>query len=152
MFGGEIKSHFLMFMSKKSDAYESAASEVRKVATVNKGKLLFVFINTDVEDNLRILEFFGLKAEDTPTYRLINLGEDMSKFKPPTNDLTEEATGQFVASYLDGTLKAFLMSEDVPEDWDSKPVKILVGKNFDEVVRNPEKSVLVEFCKCYILI
>lgn len=71
----------------------------------------------------------------------------MSKFKPPSNDLTEEAIGAFVASYIDGTIKPFLMSEDIPEDWDAKAVKVLVGKNFDEVARNKDKNVLVEFCK-----
>lgn len=75
VFGGEIKTHFLLFLSKKSDAYEGAAENIRKVAVSNKGKMLFVFINIDVEDNLRILEFFGLKEADVPTYRLINLGE-----------------------------------------------------------------------------
>lgn len=62
-------------MSKKDEKYEPAAEAIRKVATVHKGKLLFVFINTDVEDNLRILEFFGLKESDLPTYRLISLGD-----------------------------------------------------------------------------
>ncbi|XP_067951697.1 protein disulfide-isomerase 2-like [Watersipora subatra] len=145
VFGGEIKSHFLLFLSKASDAYEAAVEQLRKVAVEHKGKLLFVFINTDVEDNLRILEFFGITESDTPTYRLISLGDDMSKFKPPSSDLTEEAMGAFVASYLDGSLKPFLMTEEVPEDWDAKPVKVLVGKNFDEVARNKDKNVLVEF-------
>ena len=39
------------------------------------------------------------------------------------------------------------MSEDVPEDWDAKPVKTLVGKNFAEVALDTTKDVLVEFCK-----
>lgn len=75
MFGGDAKNHFLLFMNKQHADYEATAETVRKVAAANKGKILFVFINTDVEDNLRILEFFSLKEEDTPTYRVINLGD-----------------------------------------------------------------------------
>ena len=37
--------------------------------------MIFVIVDTDVEDNLRILEFFGLKEEDTPTYRIVDLSE-----------------------------------------------------------------------------
>ena len=114
--------------------------KLRGFAKSNKGKMLFVTINTDEEDHKRILEFFGITEAELPTYRAIKLGEDMSKFKPE-DDKFENAE-QFVADFLEGKLKQHLMSQEIPEDWDKEGVKVLVGKNFQEVALNAEKDVL----------
>ena len=85
---------------------------------------MFIFVDIDNDENDRILEFFGLKKEECPTVRLINLGEDMTKYKPETVNLLPEGLSTFVQAYLDGGLKPFLMSEEIPEDWDKNPVKV----------------------------
>jgi len=145
IFGGDIKSHLLMFISKKAENFKDTLATFTGVAKGFKGKVLFVYIDIDVEDNARVLEFFALKPEDCPTLRLIKLEGDMTKFVPAKKDLDEATMKEFVSDFIEGKLKPHLMTEEVPEDWDKNPVKVLVGKNFKEVIDTPGKKVFVEF-------
>merc|ERR1712183_64700 len=51
----------------------------------------------------------------------------------------------FIKSFKDGELKPHLKSQELPEDWNAAPVKILAGSNFAEVALDATKDVLVEF-------
>lgn len=145
IFGGEIKSHLLMFLSKEAGHIEKIANPSKEVAKDFREKVLFVSINADEEDHQRILEFFGMKKDEIPAMRLIKLEEDMAKYKPSNDDLTVDAIRTFVQSFLDNKLKQHLLSQELPEDWDKTSVLTLVSSNFDEVVFNKDNDVLVEF-------
>ncbi|MEQ2232638.1 Protein disulfide-isomerase [Ilyodon furcidens] len=145
IFGGDIKSHILMFLPKAASDFDEKMNHFKKAAEGFKGQILFIFIDSDIDDNQRILEFFGLKKEDCPAIRLITLEDEMTKYKPESSDITAESITKFCTLFVEGKLKAHLMSQDIPEDWDKNPVKILVGKNFEEVAFNPSKNVFVEF-------
>lgn len=145
IFGGDIKSHTLLFISKTSPEYLDILTVLRNVAKNFKSKLIFVTIDADLEDNERIMDFFGLNKEEVPALRLIRLDEDMTKYKPETNDFKEETIKAFIQSYLDGKLKPHLLSQSLRDDWDKTPVKVLVSSNFDDVALDKSKDVLVEF-------
>lgn len=145
IFGGEVKSHVLIFVSKSDAKFQGYNEAATKVAKEFKGQILFVTINTDEEEHARILEFFGMTAEDTPTYRIIQLQEDMTKYKPTVPEITEDSLRNFVTDFFAGNLKQHLLTQDLPEDWNKTPVWTLTGSNFDEVAFDKTKDVLVEF-------
>lgn len=66
---------------------------------------MFIYINIKDEDNARILEFFGLKKDECPAVRLIQLEEDMTKFKPDSSEITAAGLKAFVGGVLDGSIK-----------------------------------------------
>jgi len=51
----------------------------------------------------------------------------------------------FVRDFLAGKLEPYLKSEPLPADGNSGPLKVAVAKNFEEVVNDPERDVLIEF-------
>lgn len=73
-------------------------------------KILFIFIDSDHTDNQRILEFFGLKKEECPAVRLITLEEEMTKYKPESDELTAEKITEFCHRFLEGKIKVHTLS------------------------------------------
>ncbi|XP_069502872.1 protein disulfide-isomerase A2 [Ambystoma mexicanum] len=143
IFAAKIVNHLLLFINKTVEDHLSLLEEFRGAAPQFKGKILFVFIDTSGE-HAEVLQYFGLSNEDVPTIRFINI-ETARKFAMPGTDLTTAAVTGFCQNVLTGKIKPNLMSEELPEDWDKHPVKVLVGKNFEEVVFDETKNVFVQF-------
>ncbi|OCT89683.1 protein disulfide-isomerase A3 [Xenopus laevis] len=55
-----------------------------------------------------------------------------------------KALERFLQDYFDGKLKRYMKSESIPESNDG-PVKVVVAENFDELVNDESKDVLIEF-------
>ena len=53
-------------------------------------------VDADVDDNGRVLEFFGLDQAQCPQVRIIQMGDAMSKFKPEDDKLSAESFNAFI--------------------------------------------------------
>ena len=69
----------------------------------------------------------------------------LHKFMPPKSMGHVADIETFIDDFVSGKVKPVLKSEEVPSDNDSKNVKVLVGKNFNEIVNEEGKDVLVKF-------
>lgn len=145
IFGGAIKRQFLLFLDSQNVAESDKAKDaLRPVAKEFRGEVVFVTIDKTDE---RVLEFFGVKgATDLPTTRLVSMvDQGMKKYKMVAPAITAENAKASIEKLLKGELAADLKSEEIPSS-NEGPVKVIVGKSFDDVVtKRGEKDVFVEY-------
>jgi len=117
-------------------------NRVMKVAKKFVGKMTFaVASKQDFAGQLQEMDI----SVDSEDLNVVIFNEKGQKFRmDPKTTFSMEVLEKFVQDYLDGKLEPYLKSEDVPAD-NSGPVKVVVAKNFDEIVNDPERDVLIEF-------
>ncbi|XP_030067917.1 protein disulfide-isomerase-like protein of the testis [Microcaecilia unicolor] len=144
IFDVPIDNHILLFAAKSSETFSTIYENYESAAVEFRGKIVFVFVDTEETRNGRIFEYFRITEVDVPAIRILNLTSDV-KYRMPADDVTFENLRSFCQDYLDGKAKPKLDSEEIPEDWDKGPVKVLVGKNFNKVAFSKSKSTFVMF-------
>uniref|UniRef100_A0A8C5U4R5 Protein disulfide isomerase like, testis expressed n=1 Tax=Malurus cyaneus samueli TaxID=2593467 RepID=A0A8C5U4R5_9PASS len=144
IFDVPVENHVLLFTPTNSEAFSEIYGNYKSAAAEFRGKMLFVLVDTDEVRNGRIFEYFRIRDIDVPAVRILNLPSD-ARYKMPADEVTLENLRAFCHSYLDGKAKQHLPSEEIPEDWDKMPVKVLVGKNFHSIVFNKTMTVFVMF-------
>ncbi|KAJ8413564.1 hypothetical protein AAFF_G00080710 [Aldrovandia affinis] len=117
---------------------------VENVVVMGFFKVLFVLIDTDEHKNGRILEYFRVRDVETPSVRMVNLTDNV-QYQMQSEEVTSDKVTAFCQMYFDGKAKPKLQSEPVPKDWDKRPVKELVGSNFEKVAFNEKRNVFILF-------
>ncbi|XP_035667308.1 protein disulfide-isomerase A3-like [Branchiostoma floridae] len=119
-------------------------NRVLKVATKLKeeGKEVYFAIAARGDFYGQLSEF-GLdsSSSDKPVVAARDTSDDKFIMK---DEFSVDNLEKFVRDFLDGKVKRYLKSEPVPEDNDG-PVKVVVAENFDEIVMDDTKDVLIEF-------
>jgi len=139
---GKGKDALILF----SDDAEGAYNKVFQTAAEElNGQILFVTSSTTNGIQQRLAEFVGVDTKDAPSIRLLSPGEDMKKFVFPgaMDQLSVHAIKNFVEEYKSGALRPHLKSE--PEPANQGDLTVLVGTNYDSIVNDPSKDVLVKF-------
>ncbi|MBZ3879606.1 Protein disulfide-isomerase A2 [Sciurus carolinensis] len=144
IFSAKILNHLLLFVNRTLASHRELLAGFREAAPPLRGQVLFVVVDV-AASNDHVLRYFGLKAEEAPTLRLVNI-ETTKKYAPPGGGpISSASVAAFCQTVLSGELKPYLLSQEIPPDWDQRPVKTLVGKNFEQVAFDETKNVFVKF-------
>ncbi|CAJ2654413.1 protein disulfide isomerase-like 1-4-like [Trifolium pratense] len=139
IFESPIKKQLLLFVTKNDTA--KFISVFQEAAKFFKGKLVFVHVEMDNEDDGKpVADYFGISG-NTPKV-LAFTANDARKFLLD-GEVTVDNIKAFGEDFLVDKLKPFLKSDPIPESNDGD-VKIVVGNNFDEIVLDESKDVLLE--------
>ncbi|KAK2817263.1 hypothetical protein Q5P01_025454 [Channa striata] len=139
-----VLNHALLFVNKSSGDFAEIHSAFNSAAETFRLKIVFVMVNVDEPRNGRLMEYFRVRDFEAPLIRLVNLTNHVT-YHLPSDTLDVETIQEFCKSYLEGKAKPKMQSEPIPEGWDTKPVKELVGVTLEKVAFNPNKTVFVLF-------
>ncbi|KAL6552868.1 hypothetical protein OROHE_008232 [Orobanche hederae] len=140
VFESPIKKQLILFATS-SDS-KKFYPVFLKAAKAFKGKLLCIYVELDNEDvGKEVSEHFGV-SEEVPNVLAYTGNDDARKFLLD-GELTINNIKSFGEKFLSDNLKPFDKSDPIPENNDGD-VKIVVGNNFDEIVLDESKDVLLE--------
>ncbi|KAH7691178.1 protein disulfide-isomerase A1 protein [Dioscorea alata] len=139
IFDNPIKKQLLLFVT--SNGSEKVLPTFQEAAKSFKGKLIFIYVEMDNEDvGKPVSDYFGVT--DGPKVLAYSGNEDAKKYILE-DELTLESIKSFGEGFLEDKLKPFYKSDPLPETNDGD-VKIVVGNNFDDIVLDESKDVLLE--------
>ncbi|XP_037136029.1 protein disulfide-isomerase A4 [Syngnathus acus] len=114
-----------------------------KVLEVAKDFPEYTFAIADEEDYADELKTLGL-SESGEDVNVAILADGGKKFAMEPDDFDSDVLREFIMAFKKGKLKPIIKSQPVPKN-NKGPVKVVVGKTFDEIVMDTQNDVLIEF-------
>lgn len=125
---------------KGSNYWRNRVIKVAKKVEDSGKSVTFAVSNND--DFSHELTEFGVTTNgDKPVVTARNAADEKFVMQ---SEFSVEKFEEFVEEFLDGKLTPYLKSEPVPASNDA-PVKVVVASQFNEIVNDPTKDVLIEF-------
>jgi len=118
------------------------AALLKPVAEKHKGKVSFATI--DAKQYGAHAGNLNLKVDVFPAFAIQETVKNTKYPFDQEKSITLEAIHEFVQQFIDGAVEPSIKSEPIPETQEG-PVQIVVAKNYDDIVLNNEKDVLIEF-------
>jgi len=100
------------------------------------------FAVSNVDEFRQEISQFGITDVKKDAKYVLARGSNDEKYRL-TDEFSFEALEQFARQLAEGKLEPYLKSQEVPEQ--TEDVKVVVAKNFDEIVNDNTKDVLIEF-------
>ena len=144
IFGAGVERQMLL-LAKADDLKKDAAifKAFRAVAGEQRGKLVFVTVDLDGSHKDPVVSFFGIKEDAAPLVVGFHMAGN-KKYKHPEGKLTEKSLRSFAKDFVAGKLTPDYKSAPLPEEPLDGGVSVVVGKNFDTIVKDASKDVLLE--------
>ncbi|OMJ27415.1 Protein disulfide-isomerase [Smittium culicis] len=124
----------------KTEAKDKIKASLLDVAKEFRDKYHFVFI--DAAKFGGMAESMGIEKK-WPAFAIQDQNTQIKHVMPQDQELNKDNFRKFVEGVISGDIKPTYKSEPIPETNDA-PVKVLVNKNFNSIVFDETKDVLIE--------
>lgn len=142
IFGSGLDTIFLIIGDDQAGA--NAEKALREVVNDIKGDITVSLAKINEGLGERLAGFIGVNKDKLPAIRIVKPKNNNQKFLFE-NEITAENIKQFVANFKTGGLTPYFKSQEIPAQSHEDNVRVVVGKNFREVVLDENTDVLMEY-------
>lgn len=128
--------------AETADEREQFAKELKPLALKHKGAINFATI--DAGSFGQHAGNLNLKTGQWPAFAIQRTDKNEKFPFDQDKKITEKEIGSFVDDFIAGKIEPSIKSEPIPESQDG-PVSVVVAKNYQELVIDNDKDVLLEF-------